>query len=122
MSESAAREEATLLTSVIAMAQQAGSQPGVEVLMSYAEPPSKERLESDHPEGSDGLRGVHALLMLGETVGAYVKHGALSVELVNDVLWLSGMWDRAERYVKDIRAQYGEDTLYENFELAARQG
>jgi len=121
MTDSSIHEQAMLLTSIVAMANQAGLQRGYEVLIAYDEPPSRKQFEAEHPVGSEANRGVNALLNLGETVGTYIKHGALSADLVNDLLWLEGMWTWVENYVKDIREQFDEDALYENFEAAVRK-
>jgi hypothetical protein len=121
MSEKA-HDEAMLITAVMTLAQRDGAYGrGRDALLSYPEAPSMEQLDADHPRGSAGRDGIEAVLEAGEMLGAYAKHGALSVELIRDVIWVEGTWARLERYVQDLRAAVGEDILYEHFEALATQ-
>ena len=115
------RSEAALMTAVMQLALQGGAiSPGLQVLLAYGEPPSKRQVEADHPVGSEGRAAVETMLMVGELLGTYVKHGALSADFVRDVVWLPGIWAQLERYVTEVRAEAGEDSLYENFEALAK--
>ena len=62
---------------------------------------------------------VFVMLMMGETVGTYVKQGVLDAGLVYD-LWAPGlMWDRVSRAALRQREEYGVPALWENFEALA---
>jgi hypothetical protein len=56
------------------------------------------------------------VLVFGETVGALIKHGLVSRELMLDIYWFDGMWDRVGHHALAARAQEGVPSLYENFE------
>lgn len=59
---------------------------------------------------------VRTTLAFFETVGALVKRGALSGDLVRDVWWISGLWPRVASHAQFAREDSHEPTLYENFE------
>lgn len=120
MAEGSIHEQAMLLTAVLATAGNKSLGAGVAALLAYPEPPSKAQVDADHPLGSGTRDSIDTILDLNELIGAYVKHGALSPELVHDVVWVSGVWRVAERFVRDYRAETGEAGLYENFEALAR--
>ena len=79
--------------------------------------------ESFDPDTADlGDANVRTVLQFGESVATLTKHGLLSAELVNDWLWVSGLWSRVGPAALRARETYGEPRLYENFEaLATRQ-
>ncbi len=55
-----------------------------------------------------------------ETIGTLVKHDLFSRELVNDWLWVAGIWGKVGPAALRARAQAGEPRLYENFEALAK--
>jgi hypothetical protein len=59
---------------------------------------------------------VGRTLFFGETVGTLVKHGLIDRDLMLDLLWLEGIWDRVAPHAKLARERDGEPRLYENFE------
>jgi hypothetical protein len=63
---------------------------------------------------------VRKMLEFGETIGTLVKNDLLSFELVNDWLWVEGIWSRVGPAALRERAKYGEARLFENFEALAR--
>jgi hypothetical protein len=60
---------------------------------------------------------VRKILFFGEAVGALVKHHVLDRDLIRDVYWFDGIWDRVGRHALAAREQENEPSLYENFEL-----
>ena len=64
--------------------------------------------------------GVHQILMLGETVGTFVKHGVLDREMLLDLFWMQAMWAKVGPAALKARAEAGEPRLYENFEALAQ--
>lgn len=72
------------------------------------------------PEAADlDNVAVRKVLMVGESIGTLTKHNLLSKELVNDWLWIEGMWSRVGPAARRARAELGEERLYENFEALA---
>jgi hypothetical protein len=64
-------------------------------------------------------RDVFVLLMMGETIGTFTKHGLLDPALVDD-LWAAAMlWARVGPAAVRQRAEMGEPRLWENFEALA---
>jgi hypothetical protein len=55
-----------------------------------------------------------------ETVGTLVKNNLLDRELVNDWLWVEGLWDRVGPAAVKVREKAGEPRLYENFEALSQ--
>ena len=66
-----------------------------------------------------GDANVRTVLQFGESVATLTKHNLLSAELVNDWLWVSGLWSRVGPAALRARENYGEPRLYENFEALA---
>ncbi len=77
--------------------------------------------EDFDPEKADALHddAVRTILMFGESIGTLTKHDLLSRELVEDWLWLEGMWSRVGPAAIKQREKFGEPRLYENFEALA---
>jgi hypothetical protein len=77
-----------------------------------------------NPEAADSLTdgAVRTALLWGESIGTLTKHGLLSVELVEDWLWVEGLWSRVAPAALKAREKFGEPRLYENFEALARRG
>ena len=77
-----------------------------------------EDFDPDSAEMSD--KPVRTLLAFGELIGTLVKHDLISAELVNDWLWMGGIWTRVGPAALRQRAEMGEPRLYENFEALAK--
>ena len=76
--------------------------------------------ENFDPDAADlGDPNVRTVLQFGESVATLTKHDLLSAELVNDWLWVSGLWSRVGPAALRARESYGEPRLYENFEALA---
>ena len=52
-----------------------------------------EEFDSDAADANDD-DAVRTMLMFGETIGTLTKQGLLSSELINESLWIEGIWDR----------------------------
>ena len=59
---------------------------------------------------------VRTILTFGETIGTLVKRDLLSRELVDDWLWIDGIWARVGPAAVRQRHKHDEPRLYENFE------
>ena len=77
--------------------------------------------ESFDPEGADPLEdaAVRRLLMYCESIGTLAKHDLLSAQLIDDWLWIDGLWARLGPSALKLRERLGEPRLFENFELLA---
>ena len=62
---------------------------------------------------------VQTVLIYMETIGTLVKNDLLDGELVQDWLWVQGMWARVASAAMKARDTAGEPRLYENFEALA---
>lgn len=54
-----------------------------------------------------------------ETIATLVKHDLFSRELLDDWMWIEGIWGRVGPAALRMRAKAGEPRLYENFEALA---
>ncbi len=79
-----------------------------------------EDFEPDTAEIMD--KPVQTALAFGELIGTLVKHDLISAELVNDWLWLGGVWARVGPAALRQREKLGEARLYENFEALVQRG
>jgi hypothetical protein len=70
-----------------------------------------------------GDPAVRTVLGFTETVATLVKNGLFDRELLNDWLWIPGIWERVAPAARQAREKFGAANLYENVEaLAAEQG
>lgn len=87
------------------------------------EPMTYERLLADYGKSSEEFGAVMAVLRWHETLATLVKQGLLNRGLVFDWLWLTGTWERCRDVALGQRAEYGEASMWENYEaLAIAQG
>jgi hypothetical protein len=94
---------------------------GLDLLMSYAKPPTYEQFMKEHPHGSEGHRAINAVMTVNETIATFVKQGILDRGLVYDLLWVAGVWERCKNIALEQRRQT-TPAMWENFEaLAAGQ-
>jgi hypothetical protein len=59
---------------------------------------------------------VQKVLVFFETIGTLIKRDLLSKELVEDWLWIDGIWGRVGPAAVKQREKMEESRLYENFE------
>jgi hypothetical protein len=74
------------------------------------------------PESANATRDrlVITVLQFGESVATLVKNDLLDRGLVNDWLWIEGIWSRVGPAARRLREKHGEPRLYENFESLAQ--
>ncbi|WP_062314371.1 DUF4760 domain-containing protein [Demequina rhizosphaerae] len=105
------KEDASLMTQLLQWHTSAG---GMEASMALMSP------DFDADSASVLDKPVFVMLMMGETVGTYVKQGVLDAGLVYD-LWAVGlMWSRVAPAALRQREEYGVPALWENFEALAK--
>ena len=73
----------------------------------------------DPASASSSDAAVTPLLEFGETVGTLTKHGLLDTELVRDLWWFDGIWQRVAPAAQKDRDRFGESGLWTNFEALA---
>ena len=59
---------------------------------------------------------IQKILTFGETIGTLVKRDLISKELVDDWLWIDGLWARVGPAAVKQRDKMEEERLYANFE------
>jgi len=108
------REDATLMIQLAQWGTALGVDDALEQILT----------EDFDPEQADLMKdsAVRKLLQFGESIGTLTKHELLSAELVNDWLWVEGLWARVGPAALKARQKYGEERLYENFEALAGAG
>ncbi len=103
-------DDATLMVQLLQWHTAAGGMDASMALMSS---------DFDADAASVQDRNVFVMLMLGETIGTFVKQGVLDAGLVYD-LWAPGlMWNRVGPAALRQREEYGVPALWENFEALA---
>jgi len=77
--------------------------------------------DSFDPQTADAMTdpAVRKLLGFCESIGTLTKHALLNEQLVNDWLWIDGLWARLGPAALRLREHAGEPRLYENFEALA---
>jgi hypothetical protein len=105
------RDDAQLMVQLARWGTELGLQDALPVLFA----------EDFDPEKVDMLQNeaVRTVLYYGESVGTLVKHDLLSRELLEDWLWVEGMWAKVGPAALRQRAKVGEPRLFENFEALA---
>ena len=101
---------------VLLQLAQWGSMMGLEEAMSLVMSPD---FKPDDADPRDKL--VNRVLTFGETIGTLTKNGLLDKALVQDWLWVEGIWAKVSAAAEKVRAETGEPRLYENFEALAAQ-
>ena len=102
--------DATLMMQILQWHTQAG---GMDASMTLMAP------DFDAEAASATDRSVFVMLMMGETIGTFVKQGVLDKALVYD-LWAPGLvWARVGPAALRQREQFGVSALWENFEALA---
>jgi hypothetical protein len=106
----ATHEDAALMMDIMTWHTAAGGMDAAEAILSPD-------FDPDTAVASD--RHVFVMLMMGETIGTFTKHGLLDTELVDD-LWATEMvWARVGPAALRDREKFGEPRLWENFEALA---
>jgi hypothetical protein len=72
--------------------------------------------EFDPYEADATEPNVNKILVFCETIGTLVKRELLSKELVDDWLWIDGLWGRVGPAAVKYREKQEEQRLFENFE------
>ena len=98
-----------------------GANDGWRLLQAFEGAPTMSQAKKRHPQGSLEWGQIGAFLASCETMATFVKNGLLNEALVNDVYWITGAWQKAEKLCKAMRKEAGEPRLMENFEWLAKR-
>jgi hypothetical protein len=105
------REDAQLMVQLARWGTELGLQDALpELFADRFDPDTADMLES---------AAVRTVLYYGESIGTLVKHDLLSRELVEDWIWVEGMWSKVGPAALRQREKAGEPRLFENFEALA---
>jgi hypothetical protein len=109
----ATREDATLLVQMLHWGTDTGLDGALRHIFSdgFQTEPSREDMMNDPEPGK--------VLFFCESAATFVKHGVLDGDLLRDLLWIEGIWERVRGYALAARAESGEPRLYENIEAVA---
>jgi hypothetical protein len=103
-------EDAGLIVQLMRWGSEMGLQDSLNALFSD---------EFDAEDGAQHNDDVRKVLFFGETVATLVKHNVLDRDLLNDLLWMPGIWGRVKASALHARELSGVAALYENFEALA---
>jgi len=96
-----------------------GADDGWRLLHAFDAPPTLGQLRKRHAADSREYQCVMRFIGSCETTGTFVKQGLLHAGLVDDLYWIAGTWQYAEKVCKGLRKEMGEPRIFENFELLA---
>jgi hypothetical protein len=106
-------DDAALVVQLVRWGTELGLSDAIHTLLSEAFDPSVV---------STNDVAVRKVLEFGEVVGTLVKQNILNRELVLDLWWAAGAWERVSTAAENERERLGQPRLYENFEALAIAG
>ena len=92
---------------------------GLDVLWREDFPTDPYTIDAWYALGTDGRRGLEAVLLWFQTMGTLVKHGLLHAELCEDWARADLVWARIGPMAMSERIRTGDETLWANFEHLA---
>jgi hypothetical protein len=111
--------DAQLILQLMQVDALSGANEGWHLLSQFETPPTRSQLLRKHPKDSTEYRQIAAFLMSCETLSTFVRQGILNEALVNDLFWVIGAWQKAEKLCRAMRKEAGEARIMENFEWLA---
>ena len=117
----ATKADAELIIAMQQVDALSGANEGFRLLRSFDSPPTLGQLRKRYPEASREYGCIMAFLGSSETIGTFVKQGLLDEDLVNDLYWVAGAWEYAQKACKGMRKETGQPRLFENFERLAQR-
>ena len=73
-----------------------------------------------YPRGSKEYGYVGQICGWYETLAALWVNGLFNEKLINDWLFVSGIWERVKGFALGVREQFGNPRIYEYFEALAK--
>jgi hypothetical protein len=113
------RDDAAALIQLATLHAQLQVSAGLDVLWRSDFPTDPYTIDAWFAPGTDGRRGLEAVLVWFQTVGTLVRHGLLDAELCRDFARADLVWERIGAMAIAQRARTGDDTMWANFEHLA---
>ena len=113
------RDDATALIQLANLHARLQVSAGLDVLWRADFPTDPYTIDAWFAPGSDGRRGLEAVLVWFQAVGTLVKHGLLDADLCRDRARADLVWARIAPMAIAERARTGDETMWANFELLA---
>ena len=105
------REDAALLVQIMQLMAAIDSDHAMEEI--WAD-------DYDPAAADTSSKGVRRTCFQFETIGTFVKNDLLSRELVEDLIWVEGIWNKVGPAALRMREESGEPRLFENFAALAK--
>ena len=93
---------------------------GLDVLWRSDFPADPYTIDTWFAPGTEGRRGLEAVLLWFQTVGTLVRHGLLHPELARDIARADLVWARISPMAMAERSRTGDERLWANFEHLAK--
>lgn len=113
------RDDATALIQLANLHAQLQVSAGLDVLWRADFPTDPYTIDAWFAPGTDGRRGLEAVLVWFQTVGTLVKHDLLDAAICRDFARADLVWARIAPMAMAERRTTGDDTMWANFELLA---
>ena len=113
------RDDASALIQLAQLHAQMQVSNGLDIVWRDDFPSDAYTIDAWYPPGTDGRRGLQAVLVWFQTAGTLVKHGLLHPGLCEDWSRADLVWARIRPMALADRSKTGDDTLWANFELLA---
>jgi hypothetical protein len=113
------RDDATALIQLANLHAQLNVSAGLDVLWRADFPTDPYTIDAWFAAGTDGRRGLEAVLVWFQTVGTLVKHHLLDAPLCRDWARADLVWGRIAPMALAERSRTGDETMWANFELLA---
>jgi hypothetical protein len=113
------RDDATALIQLANLHAQLQVSAGLDVLWRADFPTDPYTIDAWFAPGTDGRRGLEAVLVWFQAVGTLVKHRLLDADLCRDWARADLVWARIGPMAIAERARTGDETMWANFELLA---
>ena len=115
----ATRDDGAALIQLATLHAQLQVSAGLNVLWRSDFPNDPYTIDAWFAPGTDGRRGLEAVLAYFQTVGTLVRHGLLDPALCRDFARADLVWARIGPMALAERTRTGDETLWANFELLA---
>jgi len=114
------REDATVMLQIAQLGAQQGLPAAANWVLGDEFIPDYPEFVKKWPRGSQEYGRARLVATHYETIGTLWKHGLISQDLLFDWLWVDGIWERLQGFVRGSREAAGNPALGENFEAMAR--
>ena len=114
-----ARDDASALIQLATLHAQLQVSAGLDVLWRSDFPNDPYTIDAWFAPGTDGRRGLEAVLSFFQTVGTLVRHDLIDPAVCRDFARADLVWARIGPMALAERSRTGDETMWANFELLA---